>query len=167
LGQSEAGDIDAAMRGQPPAGGAVATADVDDALGRRQREPLGDETDERLGGFVRSLVPGAPVAMMDMFAPDAAIGNVELVLMTRDVGGRLRAVGIDHARNLWRAGAPGSRRAQNPAPDENLPRCRHSASHAPGPRRMAGGKLQCLDYSWRTTHRRSGRKNRPRRPNRA
>src|SRR3954471_7642354 len=96
FGEGEAGHRHAAMLREPAGGRAVAAAYVDEALAGLEREPLGDQPDQRLGRLGRALPAGAPIAVMDMLAPDAAIGDIKLVIMARDVGGRLRAVGIDH-----------------------------------------------------------------------
>jgi len=63
---------------------------------RPQLQPRGDQADQCRGRLLRRLASGSPIAMMDMLAPDGAIGLVELVIMAADIGGGLRIAREDH-----------------------------------------------------------------------
>ena len=85
-GDRHAGDGDAVALGQHLGGGAIAAADVADRLAGAQAQTLGHQPDQRLGGLCRGLLPGCPVAVMDVLAPDVAVEGVQLVIMVRDGG---------------------------------------------------------------------------------
>ena len=59
----------------------VAAANIADYVAWCEVEPVGDQVDQRSGGILGSFVPGPPVAMVQMLAPDLPIELIERVVM--------------------------------------------------------------------------------------
>ena len=71
-------------------GRAVAAADVADRLARGEVQPVGHEIDQRLHGRRPALTARRPETVMDVLAPDFAVEQVELVVVSGDGSRGLR-----------------------------------------------------------------------------
>ncbi len=94
--QGEAGDRHL-MTGQDGSGSrAIAAAYVAKPFAALNSKLLLDQRDQFGSGLLRRFIASTPIAMMDMIAPDAAIGEIKLIIMEGDAARVHGLVGDDH-----------------------------------------------------------------------